>query len=143
MAAAKPPQTVRIALTEAKGVIEEIFERFEKKGSDNGKDIIPPRYGPGCAALLISYLMLTTLKELDDKIAAACKTHRGTGIFINCVKVYQQRFKSGGRCRTTICKRHPLYLSENGAQELVVVQIWISLGFAVDEALRRSSVFLE
>lgn len=106
------------------------------------KDIIPPRgMSPRlrCAIDLISDA--NNAEELDDKITAACKAIEELEIFINCVKVYQQRFKSEADVEQPFANDIRYIYPENGAKELVVVTTnlekpWV----AVDEALEKLGI---
>lgn len=106
------------------------------------KDIIPPRgMSPRlrCAIDLISDAY--NAKELDGKIAAACKAIEELEIFINCVKVYQKRFKPEVDVEQPFANDIRYIYPENGAKELVVVTAnlekpWV----AVDEALEKLGI---
>lgn len=104
------------------------------------KDIIPP---PGmnprlrCAIDFVS--AANNAEELDDKITAALKAIEELEIFINCVKVCQQRFKS--EVEQPFANDIRYIYPENGAKELVVVTTnlekpWV----AVDEALEKLGI---
>lgn len=106
------------------------------------KDIIPPRgMSPRlrCAIDLISDA--DNAKELDDKIAAACKAIEELEIFINCVKVYQQRFKPEVDVEQPFADDIRYIYPEDGPKALVVVTTnlkkpWV----AVDEALEKLGI---
>lgn len=104
------------------------------------KDIIPP---PGmsprlrCAIDLISDT--NNAEELEDKVTAASKAIEELEIFINCVKVYQKRFKS--ETEQPFANDIRYIYPENGFKELVVVTTnlekpWV----AVDEALEKLGI---
>lgn len=104
------------------------------------KDIIPPRgMSPRLRCAIDFVSAADNAKKLDDKIAAACKAIEELEIFINCVKVYQQRFKS--EVETPFTNDIRYIYPENGAKELVVVTTnlekpWV----AVDEALEKLGI---
>ena len=106
------------------------------------KDIIPPRGMSPRLRCAIDFISdADNAKELDDKIAAACKAIEELEIFINCVKVYQQRFKSGVDVDQPFADDIRYIYPENGVHELVVVTAnlekpWV----AVDEALEKLGI---
>lgn len=106
------------------------------------KDIIPP---PGmsprlrCAIDFVS--AANNAEELGDKIAAAYKAIEELEIFINCVKVYQKRFKSEADVEQPFAKDIRYIYPENDDKELVVVTTSLEKPWvAVDEALEKVGI---
>lgn len=106
------------------------------------KDIVPP---PGMSPRLRFAIDLISdannAEGLDDKITAACKAIEELEIFINCVKVYQQRFKSEADVEQPFANDIRYIYPENGSKELVVVTTnlekpWV----AVDEVLEKLGI---
>lgn len=104
------------------------------------KDIIPPHgMSPRLRCAIDFVSDANNAKALDDKITAANKAIEELEIFINCVKVYQKRFKS--EVETPFADDIRYIYPEDGSNELVVITAnpekpWV----AVDEALAKIGI---
>lgn len=106
------------------------------------KDIVvPPGMSPRLRCAIDFVSDANNAEELDDKITAASKAIEELEIFINCVKVYQKRFKSEADVEQPFANDIRYIYPENGSKELVVVTTnlekpWV----AVDEALEKLGI---
>lgn len=106
------------------------------------KDIIPPRgMSPRLRCAIDFVSAANNAEELEDKITAACKAIEELEIFINCVKVYQKRFKSEVDVERPFADDIRYIYPEDGPNGLVVVTTnlekpWV----AVDEALEKLGI---